>query len=360
MAIVSGTGLVTSGKSRPSQLVTELVAEHGSAASSGSRSCIINGDGIDPDSSRNVNVFDCYFTAGDDAMAMKSGRNGQGFDLDKPLAYIRVTDGVVKNSDGGFAIGSECGAGCHDILFQNLYLENVSLHGLWIKTMWSRGGLDENVHFKDTWMTGIDANVILMEYRYSSSTSVPARTVPVMRNLFFENCHGYGTNGRGFGFRGTPVSAVDANNVVSDAGSSQTLSETSNTTATITRAVGYVQDVIMKGCSLTGRVSNTSLDNQACIHVADNFDIYDTEISALQGTSNTNRISWTYGSNANEPSRTTRIRLHTELPGEFVKLLEKGKTREELYGYYYNSNTLLHSYYKGYNSMYPLYPLYPY
>ncbi|MDR1157524.1 MAG: Ig-like domain-containing protein [Oscillospiraceae bacterium] len=356
LVIGSGTGLVTSGKSRPSQLVPELVSEYGTAGNSGSRSCIINGDGIDPDSSRNFNVFRCLFSAGDDAMAMKSGRNGQGFDLHKPLAYIRVTDCHVQNSDGGLAIGSENAGGAHDILFQNLTMKNVSLHGLWIKSMWARGGLFENIDFKDAWMTGIDANVILMEYRYSSSTSVPARTVPVMRRLLFENCHGYGTNGRGFGFRGTPLpSGFDA---TTGLGTETTiLREDSRVTETVVRPLGYVQDVIMKGCSLTGRVTNTSASNQACIHVADNFDIYDTDVSALAGTSNTNRVVWTYGTAA-EAAVTTRIRFHDECPDEFVRLQEKGKTREEMYPYYLSED--VHPYYKSYNSFNTLYPLYPY
>ena len=345
MVIGSGTGLVSSGKSRPTQLVPELESEHGSLASSGSRSCIINGDGIDPDSSKNFSVFGCLISAGDDAMAMKSGRNGPGFDLDKPLAYIRVTDSHVQNSDGGFAVGSECGAGSHDILFQNLTLKNVSLHGLWIKTMWSRGGVNENYEFKDSWMEGIDANVILMEYRYSSSTTIPAQNVPIIRQLNFENCHGFGINGRGFSFRGTTTGRNE----------STILTEDSRVNATVYRPTGYVQDVIMKGCSLTGRVTNSSVANQAHIHVADNFDIYDTKIDALQGSTGTNPVVWTYGTGDEVP---TRIRFHEELPDEFVRLKEKGQTREEMYAYYLSED--LDPYYKSYNRMYPLYPLYPF
>jgi hypothetical protein len=340
-------------------LVPQLVAEYGTAGNSGSRSCIINGDGIDPDSSRNVNVFNCLMSAGDDAMAFKSGRNGQGFDLHKPLAYIRVTDSVVKNSDGGFAIGSENGGGAHDILFQNTYQENVSLHGLWIKTMWARGGLFENIHFKDNMMTGIDANVILMEYRYSSSTSVPARTVPVMRNLLFENCHGYGVNGRGICFRGTPLPT--GFNAPTRLGTESTLlTEDARTNTTLVRPLGYVQDVIMKNVTLTGRVTNTDQNNQACMQLCDNFDFYNVDVSrAYRGATGTTPVVWVYGSATETPlTNQSTIHFNNYLPDEFVKLQVKGKSRDEFYPYYLSDN--LDPYYKSYNSMNPLYPLYPY
>ena len=88
--------------------------------------CILNGDGIDPDPSRHIQIFDCVFHTGDDAVAIKSGRNREGNELDLPSAHIRVTDCESSDSKGGFCIGSEQSGGAHDILWQNLTVSRIS------------------------------------------------------------------------------------------------------------------------------------------------------------------------------------------------------------------------------------------
>ena len=119
---------------------------------------LLNGDGLDPDSTTYMNVFDSFFINGDDCVAIKSGRGQEGVDVDRPSAYIRVTDcrsGLVstaagQRSKGGFSIGSEEGGGVHDILFQNLYLDGAAdSHGLWIKAYACRSGLVEDVTYRD-------------------------------------------------------------------------------------------------------------------------------------------------------------------------------------------------------------------
>ena len=74
---------------------------------------IRNGDGIDPDSCTHMNIYNSYFRCGDDVVTLKSGRNKEGNDLDKPNAYIRVTDCYAHSSIGGYGSGSEVAAGSH-------------------------------------------------------------------------------------------------------------------------------------------------------------------------------------------------------------------------------------------------------
>lgn len=147
--------------------------------------CILNGDGIDPDSSTNVNIFNSHFYTGDDAVAVKSGRNKEGNDLNKPTAFIRITDCVSDGSKGGFAVGSENASGIKNALFQNLTIKNITLsHGIWFKTYWSRGGVSENVTIRD-----IDSQKPLaFVMNYATSENNPADSVPEYRNFTIENC----------------------------------------------------------------------------------------------------------------------------------------------------------------------------
>lgn len=148
--------------------------------------CILNGDGIDPDSSTNVNIFNSRFYTGDDAVAVKSGRNKEGNDLNKPVQFLRITDCISDGSKGGFAVGSENASGIKDALFQNLTIKNITLsHGIWFKTYWSRGGVSENVTIRD-----IDSQKPLaFVMNYATSENNPADTVPEYKNFTIENCN---------------------------------------------------------------------------------------------------------------------------------------------------------------------------
>lgn len=157
--------------------------------------CILNGDGIDPDSSTNINIFNTYFYTGDDAVAVKSGRNKEGNDLDKPTQFLRITDCESNGSKGGFAVGSENASGLKNALFQNLKIRNITLSdGIWFKTYWSRGGVSENIILRD-----IDsAKPVEFAMNYATSTNNPADGVPVYRYITIENIN---TSARFYGLK---------------------------------------------------------------------------------------------------------------------------------------------------------------
>lgn len=73
-----------------------------------------NGDGWDPDSSTNCTLFASEFHTGDDAVAIKSGKNPEGNEIGRPCAHIKVFDCRIGYGHG-ICIGSEMSGGVEDV-----------------------------------------------------------------------------------------------------------------------------------------------------------------------------------------------------------------------------------------------------
>ena len=106
-----------------------------------------NGDGIDPDSSTESYIFNCTFSTGDDCIAIKSGKNPEGYTIGKPTRGIRITDCDFTKGHS-LAIGSEMSGGVSDVFIQDCKIGNL-LHGLQIKATKDRGGYVKNVIVRD-------------------------------------------------------------------------------------------------------------------------------------------------------------------------------------------------------------------
>lgn len=119
-----------------------------------------NNDGIDPECTRNLLVENCLFDQGDDAIAIKSGSNHDGWRLNTPTENVVIRNCTVVEGHQLVAIGSELSAGIrnvyvHDCRFVPGYKpQNL----LFIKTNHRRGGFVENIHM---------ANIEAAATRYS-------------------------------------------------------------------------------------------------------------------------------------------------------------------------------------------------
>ena len=151
---------------------------------------IYNGDGIDPDSTRNMNIFNTFLRTGDDAVTLKSGRNREGYELDKPNAFIRITDCVADHVLGGFGTGSEDAAGEHDILYQNLLVRNAEIFGFWFKTTPVRGSLVENIQLRDCRVDNTRSGLVFSHEYSKGGANNPAPVLPVMRRFTIDNLTG--------------------------------------------------------------------------------------------------------------------------------------------------------------------------
>ncbi len=140
-----------------------------------------NGDGIDPDSSIDSYIFNCTFSTGDDCIAIKSGKNPEGYFIGKPSRNIRITDcNFVKGHS--LAIGSEMSGGVSNVFIQDCKIGHL-LHGLQIKATKDRGGYVRNVIVRDCDLLQI---TLYTAVNYNND-GAPAPEIPLFSNMEFSN-----------------------------------------------------------------------------------------------------------------------------------------------------------------------------
>jgi polygalacturonase len=136
-----------------------------------------NNDGIDPEMTRNLLVENCRFDQGDDAVAIKSGSNHDGWRLDTPTENVVIRNCQVIAGHQLVAIGSELSGGVrnvyvHDCKFAPGY---KPFNLLFIKTNLRRGGFVENIHMENIEASATRESVLGIEtdVLYQWKTLVP-------------------------------------------------------------------------------------------------------------------------------------------------------------------------------------------
>ena len=136
-----------------------------------------NNDGVDPEMSQNVLIEDCVFDQGDDAIAIKSGRNPEGWRLKTPSKNIIVRNCTVKNGHQLVAVGSELSGGIENVFVDNCtVVDGAKLnHLLFIKTNERMGGYVKNIYATNIKAGKIDLGVLGIEtdVLYQWKTLVP-------------------------------------------------------------------------------------------------------------------------------------------------------------------------------------------
>ncbi len=107
-----------------------------------------NGDGWDPDSSHDCTIFACKFNTGDDAIAIKAGKNPEGNDINIPAKNINIFD-CVSEFGHGIVIGSEISGGIENVNIWDCDMTESS-NGLEIKATRKRGGYVRNINIRDS------------------------------------------------------------------------------------------------------------------------------------------------------------------------------------------------------------------
>lgn len=141
---------------------------------------IWNGDGWDPDSSTNCTIFGCVFCTGDDAIAVKSGKNPEGNRIGRPSRHIRIFD-CRSQCGHGITIGSEMSGGIEDVRIWDCDMSR-SRCGIEIKGTKKRGGYVRDVSVRDS----CTARVLFHSVGYNDDGD-GAEKPPVFERCKFEN-----------------------------------------------------------------------------------------------------------------------------------------------------------------------------
>ncbi len=128
-----------------------------------------NTDGCDPDSCTDVLIKNCNFTDGDDCIAIKSGRDGDGRRVNIPCQNIVVQDCVFQDGHGGVTVGSETAGGIRNVFAERCNFDSPNLDmAMRFKTGMTRGGFIEDVYIRNC-QVKISKVGIHMTMRYSGT-----------------------------------------------------------------------------------------------------------------------------------------------------------------------------------------------
>lgn len=109
---------------------------------------LVNNDGIDPEMSRNILIEDIHFNNGDDNIAIKSGRDNDGWAANTPSENIIIRNCHFKGLHA-IVMGSEMSAGVQNVFIDSCDYAGYCKRGIFIKTNPDRGGFVRNIEVRN-------------------------------------------------------------------------------------------------------------------------------------------------------------------------------------------------------------------
>ena len=117
-----------------------------------------------------------------DCIAIKAGRNRDGRRVAVPSANIVIRNCRMKDGHGGLTIGSEMSGGVRNVFAENCELDSPNLNqAIRLKTNAMRGGVIENVFFRNIRIGEISDAALQIDFYYEEGPDGPER--PVVRGI---------------------------------------------------------------------------------------------------------------------------------------------------------------------------------
>ena len=175
-------------------------------------SFILNNDGIDIDSCKDVLVEGCTFSTGDDAVVIKSGRDYEGRQLGRSSENIVIRNNTCLKVHNGIAIGSEMSGSVRNVFIENNTIKS-GRNLIYFKSNLDRGGTIENVFVRNIEVGIATKTLIYFQTDYHSFRG--GHFPPTFRNFHIENvtCKETGYGVRVQGHLESPITGVHIKNV---------------------------------------------------------------------------------------------------------------------------------------------------
>ncbi len=175
-----------------------------------------NTDGCDPDSCNTVLIEGVTFNTGDDCIAIKSGRDGDGIHRDRPCENLTIRNCVMNGGHGAVTLGSETSAGIRHVLAENCVIDGPDV-AIRLKSARGRGGGFEDLMARNITVKSVKQTAILITLRYGSAVPETAKgeTTPVGKNFWIEDftCAKAPTAIRIEGLHESPIENLNLKNV---------------------------------------------------------------------------------------------------------------------------------------------------
>jgi hypothetical protein len=183
---------------------------------------IVNGDGIDPDSCRDVFIFNSHIASEDDCISLKSGRDAEGRAVGVPTENVRISH-CLFTSGFGVAMGSEMAGGLRNVLVEDCVFKDAFSVAS-VKAPRGRGSFIENVTYRDCTLTNQNQAIkdsqwfrgaLYVDQYYGiaepdlSETMPRDESTPVIRNVIFQNIMIDTVGGNAIYLAGLPESPLE-------------------------------------------------------------------------------------------------------------------------------------------------------
>ena len=137
-------------------------------------------DGISPDNSKNVRIYDCDVEAGDDAIVFKSSYTLNRLDICKD---IKVWNCRLKSRCTAIKFGTETNGGFENIEIENIDIRETRITGIAIESV--DGAIIDGVYIKNVKMKNVNAPLFI--HIGKRMRGPQGREIGRIKNIMLEN-----------------------------------------------------------------------------------------------------------------------------------------------------------------------------